>query len=209
MSRLVEPHGGNGLNPLLLPSAERATELQRAAGLRQVPMTSREVSDVLMLAMGAYTPIEGFMGEADWRGVCLDMKLDNGLFWPIPVTLSCQRELADAIHIEEEVALVDFCVRKAKECFFAVSKPRRHSFLFIPSLTMVVTGLIRPPPEIRAVADRTALYVSKNGRAFEQKILSSSKIDELKIGRGEILTLEEIRSDCGFEQECFMKDLSG
>ena len=40
---------------------------------------------------------------------------------------------------------------------------------------MVVTGIIRPPPEIRAVADRTALYVAKNGRAFEQKILNSAK----------------------------------
>jgi sulfate adenylyltransferase len=70
-------------------------------------MTSREVSDVLMMAMGAYTPIDGFMGEADWRGVCLDMKLADGVFWPIPITLSSERELADRIHIEEEVALVN------------------------------------------------------------------------------------------------------
>jgi sulfate adenylyltransferase len=70
-------------------------------------MTSREVSDVLMMAMGAYTPIDGFMSEADWRGSCLDMKLESGVFWPIPITLSCDRELADRIHVEEEVALVD------------------------------------------------------------------------------------------------------
>ena len=107
MSKLVEPHGGDGLRSLLLPQAERAEELERARGLKQVPMTSREVSDTLMMAMGAYTPLDGFMGEADWRGVCLDMKLGNGVFWPIPITLSGQRELADSIHIEEEVALVD------------------------------------------------------------------------------------------------------
>jgi sulfate adenylyltransferase len=107
MSNLVDPHGGDGLNALLLPTTERTEELERAKGLRKVPMTSREVSDVLMMAMGAYTPIEGFMGEADWRGVCLEMKLADGLFWPIPVTLSCERELADQIHIEEEVALVN------------------------------------------------------------------------------------------------------
>ena len=40
---------------------------------------------------------------------------------------------------------------------------------------MVITGIIRPPPEIRAVADRTALYVAKNGRTFEQRILASEK----------------------------------
>ena len=70
-------------------------------------MTSREVSDVLMMAMGAYTPLDGFMGKGNWRRVCLDMKLKNGVFWPIPITLSCDKVLADSIHVEEEVALVD------------------------------------------------------------------------------------------------------
>jgi len=107
VSKLVEPHGGEGLKALLAPQSERAAELDRARGLTQVPMTSREVSDVLMLAMGAYTPLDGFMGEADWRGVCLDMKLENGVFWPIPITLSCSKMLAGSIDREEEVALVD------------------------------------------------------------------------------------------------------
>ena len=107
MSKLVEPHGGEGLKALLAPLSERAAELERARGLTKVPMTSREVSDVLMLAMGAYTPLDGFMGESDWRGVCLDMKLENGIFWPIPITLSCSKILAGSIDREEEVALVD------------------------------------------------------------------------------------------------------
>jgi len=106
VSKLVEPHGGKGLNALLAPQVEREEELVRAAGLRKVPLTSREASDLLMLAMGAYTPLAGFMGEADWRGSCLDMKLENGIFWPMPITLSCDKELADSIRIEEEVALV-------------------------------------------------------------------------------------------------------
>jgi sulfate adenylyltransferase len=106
VSKLVEPHGGKGLNALLAPQVEREEELVRAAGLRKVPLTSREASDLLMLAMGAYTPLQGFMGEADWRGSCLEMKLEDGTFWPMPITLSCDRELADAIHVEEEIALV-------------------------------------------------------------------------------------------------------
>jgi sulfate adenylyltransferase len=107
VSKLVAPHGGGELKALLAPQTERAEELARARELTQVPMTSREVSDVLMMAMGAYTPIDGFMNEADWRGSCLDMKLENGVFWPIPITLSCDRDLADRIHVEEEVALAD------------------------------------------------------------------------------------------------------
>jgi len=102
VSKLVAPHGGGELKALLAPMAERAEQLARAQVLTKVPMTSREVSDVLMMAMGAYTPIDGFMSEADWRGSSLDMKLENGVFWPIPITLSCDRELAERIHVEEE-----------------------------------------------------------------------------------------------------------
>ena len=107
MSNLVSPHGAGSLKPLLLPEAERAEELQRAARLQQVPLTSREVSDLFMLGMGAYTPLDGFMGEANWRGCCELMQLGDGLFWPIPITLSCDQDLGDAIDTGEDVALVD------------------------------------------------------------------------------------------------------
>lgn len=107
MSELVAPHGGGELKPLLVPEAERADIRKRAESLKQVPMTSRETSDVIMLAMGAYTPLDGFMNEADWRGVCGDMKLANGVFWPIPITVSADRALADSVGAGEDVALVD------------------------------------------------------------------------------------------------------
>jgi len=107
MSKLVQPHGGGSLKPLLLPEIERRDELKRAGTLKKVPMTSRETSDVIMMAMGAYTPLDGFMGKADWHGVCADMKMTDGLFWPIPITLSCAKDLAGGIAIEETVALVD------------------------------------------------------------------------------------------------------
>ena len=87
LSRLVRPHGGGELEPLLIGAAGRDGALMRADGLKKVPMTSRETSDLVMMAMGAYTPLTGFMGEADWRGVCQDMKMADGLFWPIPITL--------------------------------------------------------------------------------------------------------------------------
>ncbi|MBI3435971.1 MAG: sulfate adenylyltransferase [Proteobacteria bacterium] len=107
MSKLVPPHGSEVLIPLLAPEGERAERLRQAKRLKQVPMTSRETSDFLMLAMGAYTPLPGFMGHDDWRGCCADMRLTNGLFWPIPITLSCAKDLAGAIAVGETVALVD------------------------------------------------------------------------------------------------------
>jgi sulfate adenylyltransferase len=107
MTQLVAPHGGGQLKPLLIPEAERGEERERARTLKQVPMTSRETSDLIMLAMGAYTPLDGFMGHDDWRGAAADMRLADGTFWPIPITLSCDRDLARSIVPEEEVALVD------------------------------------------------------------------------------------------------------
>lgn len=107
MSNLVPPHGAKSLKPLLLPETERADETKRAEKLKKVPLSSREVSDLFMLAMGAYTPLDGYMREEDWRGCCVDMALSNGVFWPIPITLSCEKDLADGIQIGEEVALLD------------------------------------------------------------------------------------------------------
>ena len=107
MSELVPPHGGGAVKPLLVAETERAEELKHAATLCRVPLSSRETSDLLMMAMGAYTPLDGFMGHDDWRGACLDMTLADGLFWPVPITLSCTRDLANGIAEGEEVALVD------------------------------------------------------------------------------------------------------
>jgi sulfate adenylyltransferase len=107
MPQLVPPHHCEELRPLLAPVSERAEEVRRAATLRKIPLDSRAASDVLMLAMGAYTPLDGFMGQDDWRGSCADMKLADGVFWPIPITLAVEADLAGSIHAEEEVALAD------------------------------------------------------------------------------------------------------
>ena len=107
MSRLVPPHNSEQVKPLLLPEAERAEGRKRAEKLRKIPVDSRAVSDVLMLAMGAYTPLDGFIGYDDWRDSCLNMKLTSGVFWPIPITLPVDKALADSIHAEEEVTLLD------------------------------------------------------------------------------------------------------
>jgi sulfate adenylyltransferase len=106
-STLVPPHGASELKPLLLEGAERDAELKRAESLPKVMMTTRETSDLIMLGIGAFTPLDGFMNEADWKGSCVDMKLANGLFWPIPITLSASEEVANSLGDNAEVALVD------------------------------------------------------------------------------------------------------
>ena len=107
MTTLIRPHGGGPLKPLLVPQSERARELKRAETLKKVHLSSREVSDLLMLAMGAYTPLDGFMGSHDWRACCTSMTTSTGLFWPIPITVSCDDELGSGIRVGEDIALVD------------------------------------------------------------------------------------------------------
>jgi sulfate adenylyltransferase len=107
MSKLVPPHGAGFLKPLLVPVEQRPEARKRAERLKTVPITSREVSDLFMLGMGAYTPLDGFMGHDDWRGTVTEMRLTNGVFWPIPITLSVPKDVADSISAREEVALAD------------------------------------------------------------------------------------------------------
>src|SRR4051812_18369889 len=105
MKDLVRPHGGRGLSPRLLQGEEAGEEARRARSLPRLRVTSREKGDLIMLGIGGFTPLEGFMSRADWAGVCDEMRLANGLFWPIPITLSA--DTASPIRPGMEVALVD------------------------------------------------------------------------------------------------------
>jgi len=107
MSKLVDPHGSDSLKPLLLQGAELDAELARAKDLPQVNVSSREVGDIIMLGIGGFTPLDGFMTHADWLGVCDGMRMTSGLFWPIPITLSVDQTTADSIKEGNSIALVD------------------------------------------------------------------------------------------------------
>ncbi len=106
MHRLVPPHGGE-LKPLLLQDAELEKAQRRAQQLPKVHLNSKEVSDLIMLAMGAFSPLDGFMAQADYLGVVRDMALKDGTLWPIPVTLSATGEQAQTLVEGQDVALCD------------------------------------------------------------------------------------------------------
>ncbi len=131
MSKLVKPHGGGELKPLLLTGEAAKSECKRAEGFPKVRLSSREAGDLIMMGIGGFTPLEGFMTHADWQGVCDGYKMANGLFWPIPITLSTDETTAGGIQLGSEIALVDgesgeimgsmtvtekFTIDKAHEC---------------------------------------------------------------------------------------------
>lgn len=104
---LVDPHGRERkLKPLLLSGAGLEEEREKAKTLDEVRISSREAGDLIMMGIGGFTPLDGFMGHDDWKGVCADMQLADGTFWPIPITVSTTEGQADSIKEGEEVALV-------------------------------------------------------------------------------------------------------
>ena len=103
MPKLVPPHGSSNLKPLALSRDEALLEKKKSETLTKVICTSREFGDVIMLGIGGFTPLDGFMNKADWQNVCKNMALENGTFWPIPITLSTND---DDINEGQEIAIV-------------------------------------------------------------------------------------------------------
>ena len=102
---LVPPHGGV-LRELLVTGAEAAELADHARSLPELRLGARQVTDLELLAVGALSPLGGFMAEADYRGVVEDMRLDDGTTWSVPITLSVTRPQADAL-AGREIALAD------------------------------------------------------------------------------------------------------
>ena len=105
MSKLVPPHGGKGLVCSLLEGSARDAELSKAKGLKKVVISPRVRGDLIMMGIGGFSPLKGFMTKADWKSVCESFTLSDGTFWPVPVILDASKAEADPIAVGEEIAL--------------------------------------------------------------------------------------------------------
>jgi len=187
---LVNPHGKDKrLKPLLLEGAELAETKRKAQTLPRLTITSRETSDLIMLGIGAFTPLDGFMGQADWRGVCDAYRLADGTFWPIPITLSIAREEAGRLTEGQEVALVDgetgdlmatmtvrekYTIDRAHECkqVFRTNDPAHPGVVNVMGQGEVnLAGPVRVLSEGPYPAKYPGLYMrpAETRRAFEAK----------------------------------------
>ena len=106
MSKLVPPHGGKGLVCALLEGKALQDELKKAEGLKKIEISSRAKGDLIMMGIGGFSPLDGFMNKADWESVIEKMTLADGTFWPVPVTLDISAEDAKDLKAGQEVALV-------------------------------------------------------------------------------------------------------
>jgi sulfate adenylyltransferase len=101
---LIAPYGGSLVN-LVADPAEREALLTRASQLPVIQLTARNICDLELLATGGFSPLDRFMGEADYRRVLAEMRLDNGTLWPMPITLPVTPR--PDLRIGAEIALAD------------------------------------------------------------------------------------------------------
>ena len=102
----IAPHGGQLINRLL-EGARKADLAEKAKGLPALPLTRRKLCDLEMLAVGAYSPLEGYLNRKDYESVVTSMHLANGLAWSIPITFRVSKEQAARIKEGSDVALTE------------------------------------------------------------------------------------------------------
>jgi sulfate adenylyltransferase len=100
----IAPHGGRLVNRLV-EAEQRRSLLRELPRLKRLRLNSRQASDLELIAVGAFSPLEGFLGEADYRSVLREMRLANGLPWTIPITLAVGGTPAARLGVGDEVAL--------------------------------------------------------------------------------------------------------
>jgi len=101
---LIAPHGGKLVDRILKPDAAAKAKAD-AASLPAVQLSPREAGDLEMIAIGAFSPLTGYMREADFQRVCKEMRLANGTVWPIPVILSPADDVTAKINVGDKIAL--------------------------------------------------------------------------------------------------------
>ncbi|WP_284124641.1 bifunctional sulfate adenylyltransferase/adenylylsulfate kinase [Parerythrobacter aestuarii] len=103
---MKEPHGGE-LKNLYLNAEEAAEEKARSKDWPSWDLTPRQLCDIELILNGGFSPLEGFQGKADYDSVVSDMRLANGLLWPIPITMDVTQEFADTVSEGDVITLRD------------------------------------------------------------------------------------------------------
>lgn len=142
------PHGGKLINRLSLSSTTNIS-------LNYVELDNMELSDLELIANGAYSPLEGFMGKADYDSVLHNMRLENGIPWSIPITLAIDEWKAAEIEVGETINLVYndtiYGMLEVEEKF----KPDKH---MEAELVYQTTDLNHPG--VRKLFERQDYYIS-------------------------------------------------
>lgn len=92
----IAPHGGHLINRIASPG-QKQEFLDQADSLPRIQLTERSLSDLILIAIGGFSPLNGFMEQKDYEPVVTDMRMANELPWAIPITLPVTEEEADRV----------------------------------------------------------------------------------------------------------------
>ena len=106
MGAFKQAHGGE-LKDLYLAEHKADEEKLRASDYPSWDLSPRQLCDLDLLLNGAFSPLEGFLGQADYEKVCDEMRLPSGILWPIPITLDVSEEFAGGVSEGDTIALRD------------------------------------------------------------------------------------------------------
>jgi len=114
------PHGGE-LIDRILKDEQKEYWLKRSVSLKAIELDAWALSDIQCIAMGAFSPLTGFMKKADYDRVVQEMRLANGEIWSIPITLAVTEEQATNLSIGEMIVLTHqgkpYAVMKVEDRF--------------------------------------------------------------------------------------------
>ena len=102
-SSLIPPHGGKLVNRVLANPPDK----NYLDSLPKIRLDQNKQMDVEQIAVGTYSPLEGFMGQEDFLSVLTGMRLGNGIVWPVPIVFDVSEEIADEVSVGEVVGLTD------------------------------------------------------------------------------------------------------
>ena len=106
MGAFKQPHGGE-LKELYLAEHKADEEKLRASDYPSWDLSPRQLCDLDLLLNGAFSPLEGFLEQADYEKVCDEMRLENGVLWPMPITLDVSEDFAGSLSAGDNIALRD------------------------------------------------------------------------------------------------------
>ncbi len=119
MTRLIEPHGGT-LKVGYVDADAAPTLTAEAGDLPEWNLTHRQLCDVELLLNGGFSPLEGFLTQADYDSVCANMRLTDGTLWPMPITLDVSREFAERLAGASTDQPARIALRDAEYCLIGV-----------------------------------------------------------------------------------------
>ncbi|HJU29145.1 MAG TPA: sulfate adenylyltransferase [Candidatus Binataceae bacterium] len=166
----ITAHGGGDLVDLMAPESERAALRVHAERLPVIALNAREMADLEMLASGAFSPLTGFMGEADYIRSRDEMRLASGVPWSIPITLGIADEKAHALSSGQEIALAAedgarLAILKLSEIYRADRKREAEAVFGTADEAHPGAKNVLSTPPI-CLAGRIRLFAEVPGRTF-------------------------------------------